>query len=220
MELTDQLKMERAHGEAQRARLEAILGLTGDAVLMMDERGMPVLTNRAYAELFGLDGFVLVDERGDLLPERETPQWRAARGESFGLSFVVHRADGSRRWCEANGRPLRYVGATHGVVVIRDITECTLRRRQDEFLSLASHHLHAPSDRRAPPRARRRPSPAGTDRPGFPTTCRTPARWPSASRPAACGCGTTRDGPWDGHVPSVERGPLQLWPARVRARHT
>src|SRR5437588_5666433 len=171
MQLTDQLEGERAQGEAQRARLEAILGLTGDAVLVMDARGRPLLTNRAYAELFGPDGFVLEDERGDRLPERETPQWRAGRGESFGLSFVVHRADGSRRWCEANGRPLRYGGETHGVVVIRDTTERTLRRRQDEFLSLASHHLHAPSDRRAPPRARRRPSPAVTDRPGVPTTC-------------------------------------------------
>jgi PAS domain-containing protein len=95
-ELTRQLAVERAHGEAQRAYLEAILGMTHDAVLVMDATGMPVLTNRAYAELFGPDGFVLADERGDPLPERETPQWRAARGESFGLSFVVHRADGSR----------------------------------------------------------------------------------------------------------------------------
>ena len=32
----------------------------------------------------------------------------------------------------------------HGVVVIRDITERTLRRRQDEFLALASHELRTP----------------------------------------------------------------------------
>ena len=48
MELTDQLEVERAHGEAQRARLEAILGLTGDAVLVMDARGMPVLVKLSY----------------------------------------------------------------------------------------------------------------------------------------------------------------------------
>src|SRR5918911_2329262 len=143
-ELTRQLAVERAHGEAERARLEAILGMTHDAVLLMDATGVPVLTNRAYAELFGPVGFVLEDERGDPLPERETPQGRAARGESFGLSFVVRRVDGSRRWCEANGQSLRYEGETHGVVVIRDITERTLRCRQDEFLALASHELRTP----------------------------------------------------------------------------
>ena len=143
-ELTRQLAVERAHGEAERARLEAILGMTRDAVLVMDATGMPVLTNRAYAELFGPVGFVLEDEWGDPLPERETPQGRAAREESFDLSFVVRRVDGSRRWCEANGQPLRHEGETHGVVVIRDITERTLRRRQDEFLALASHELRTP----------------------------------------------------------------------------
>src|SRR5438093_10466895 len=61
-ELTRELEVERAHGEAQRARLEAVLSLTGDAVLVMDAAGMPVLANRAYADLFGPDGFVLEDE--------------------------------------------------------------------------------------------------------------------------------------------------------------
>src|SRR5439155_15897404 len=78
-EALGQLEVERAQGEAQRTHLEAILGLMGDAVLVMDARGRPLLTNRAYAELCGPDGVVLVDERGDPLPERETPQWRAAR---------------------------------------------------------------------------------------------------------------------------------------------
>ncbi|HKO24936.1 MAG TPA: PAS domain-containing sensor histidine kinase, partial [Chloroflexota bacterium] len=143
-ELTRQLTVERARGEAERARLEAILGMTHDAVLVMDATGLPVLTNRAYAELFGPVGFVLEDERGDPLPERETPQGRAARGEPFSLSFVVRRVDGSHRWCEANGQPLRHEGETYGVVVIRDITERMLRRRQDEFLALASHELRTP----------------------------------------------------------------------------
>src|SRR2546422_2013759 len=74
-EALGQLEVERAHGEAQRTRLEAILGLMGDAVLVMDARGRPLLTNRAYAELFGPDGVVLADEQGTPLPERATPQW-------------------------------------------------------------------------------------------------------------------------------------------------
>src|SRR5919199_5005176 len=46
-ELTRQLAVERAHGEAERARLEAILGMTRDAVLVMDARGMPLLPDAA-----------------------------------------------------------------------------------------------------------------------------------------------------------------------------
>ena len=46
-ELTRQLAVERTHGEVERARLEAILGMTRDAVLVMDARGMPLLPDAA-----------------------------------------------------------------------------------------------------------------------------------------------------------------------------
>src|ERR687883_590418 len=42
-ELTRQLAVERARGEAERARLEAILDMTYAAVLVMDATGMPLL---------------------------------------------------------------------------------------------------------------------------------------------------------------------------------
>src|SRR5918911_3734495 len=46
-ELTRQLAVERTHGEVERARLEAILDMTYDAVLVMDATGMPLLPDVA-----------------------------------------------------------------------------------------------------------------------------------------------------------------------------
>lgn len=143
-ELSGQLELERSHLAAAQARLTAILDAMGDAVLVVDASGAPLLTNHAYEELMGPAPIALEDEQGDTLPEPDSPSSRAAQGETFSLSFVARRGDGSRRWCEANGRPVQHAGEAHGVVVIRDITERTMRRLQDEFLALASHEFRTP----------------------------------------------------------------------------
>ncbi len=138
--------------EAERARLAVILAGIGDAVLVVDGAGTPVRTNAAYARLLGgVDvSFAPEDAQGRTLPPDETPRARAARGETFSVEFSVPAADGSRRWFEANGQPLRDHSAGdhsvgHAVVVIRDITASSAQRRlQDEFLSLASHELRTP----------------------------------------------------------------------------
>src|SRR5256714_14355661 len=136
--------------EAERAQLAVILAGIGDAVLVVDEAGTPVRTNAAYARMTGGAEAPLVPEdlQGRPLPLAETPQARAARGETFSLEFTLPAADGSRGWYEANGQPLGDPteggegGAGHAVVVIRDITLSSQHRRlQDEFLALASHEL-------------------------------------------------------------------------------
>src|ERR671931_105746 len=133
--------------EAERAQLAVILAGIGDAVLVVDGAWTPVRTNAAYARMTGGAEAPLVpeDAQGHPLPPAETPQARAARGETFSLEFTLPAADGSRCWYEANGQPLHNGGAGHAVVVIRDITLSSQHRRlQDEFLALASHELLTP----------------------------------------------------------------------------
>jgi two-component system CheB/CheR fusion protein len=72
------------------------------------------------------------------------PQHQAAAGLPFTLAFMLTAADGTHRWFEATGQPVRHKDIEGGVVSIRDITERRLRLLQEEFLALASHELRSP----------------------------------------------------------------------------
>jgi two-component system CheB/CheR fusion protein len=113
--------------EDERAQLSAILASIGDAVLAVDSTGTPFLTNAAYERMFG-DGnrpFEARDAQGNPLPPEETPQKRAARGESFNMEFTAIDGNGARRRFEANGRPVEDAEGRYqwGVLVIREVSE-------------------------------------------------------------------------------------------------
>ena len=129
---------------AEQERLSAVLAGMGDAVLVVDHQGKVVRTNAAYDELLvSLGGtFTPADENGMPLPEALTPARRVARGEAFRVEFTVGASAGDRRWFEATGRALS--GDSAGVLVIRDITDRTVRRLQEEFLTWAGHELRTP----------------------------------------------------------------------------
>jgi len=145
-ELAITVEHQRETSDTERVHLAAILVSMADAVLVVDESGTHTLTNRAYVDIFGGPDadFVAEDEGGRPLPAEETPQRRAMRGESFSMQFTTSNQDGTRRWFEANGQPIRQDGRKASVLVIRDITERSIRRLQDEFLALASHELRTP----------------------------------------------------------------------------
>jgi two-component system CheB/CheR fusion protein len=133
--------------QEERARLAGVLQSMQDAVLVVNEYAQPVLTNQAYAWAFGSpEAQVLAhDAEGHPLAPEATPQQRAARGEIFTQEFTLHSVE-ARRFFEATGSPLRdeegrLVG---GVIVLRDITERSVHRLQDEFIALAGHELRAP----------------------------------------------------------------------------
>ena len=140
MEL-EELAQEHA---AEQARLSAVLGSMGDAVVVVDAQGRVMRTNAAYDDLVGTLGapFAPADAQGIPLGVTQTPQYRVAQGEAFWLEFTVTAADGTRHWFEATGRPL--AGEAAGVLVIRDITDRTMRHLQEEFLTWASHELRTP----------------------------------------------------------------------------
>jgi len=106
---------------------------------VVDQAGATVRANAAYLRLRGdLDRAVAMDDaRGRPLSPAQTPQARAARGETFSLSFSLAAGgrslagEDTRRWFVATGQPLHEDGATHGVVVIRDVTLADRRMRQD-----------------------------------------------------------------------------------------
>lgn len=145
--LAASLESQHQVSEAARAQLAAILVSVGDALMVVDTSGSIVLTNAAYARMFGSADAVIVAENmeGQPLPPEEQPQRRVVNGDSFDIHFALTLPDGARRWFEATGQPIGSADTPHGgVVTIRDITERRLRVLQEEFMLLASHELRTP----------------------------------------------------------------------------
>lgn len=106
--------------EEERSRLAAVLASMAEGVLVVDQGGTCLLTNDAFARMFGrglppLDGL-----DGMPLAADQSPVARAARGEAFRVQFTLQ---GGLRRFEASGQPIRSDGVEGGVVVIRDISE-------------------------------------------------------------------------------------------------
>ncbi|WP_437751184.1 CheR family methyltransferase [Sorangium sp. So ce1389] len=136
--------------EAERARLSATLRSMADALLVVDGAGRPVVTNDAYQAMFGVGRLIVHDEKGRPVLYQDTPQQRAARGERFQMEFTVPVPGGTTRHFEATGHPIGGTdaagggGVERGVIVIRDITERSIRKLQDRFMAMASHELRTP----------------------------------------------------------------------------
>jgi two-component system CheB/CheR fusion protein len=138
---------QRQSSEAERARLATILSSMADAVLVVDRTGAVVLSNQALNHVFGPDDSDIVpeDTEGRPLPREQTPRARAAQGDIFRMTFTLPGPDGGRRWFEATGGPVVTEGnASQGIVVIRDITDLSLRRLSEQFVALTGHELRTP----------------------------------------------------------------------------
>lgn len=137
----------RRESETERSSLAAILASMSDAVIAVDRGGLPVRTNAAYDRLLAEVPTMAApdDDHGSRLPRSRWPQVRAARGDSFSTAFTAKTDAGDRRWFEATGGPIGgHEGVVGGIVVIRDITDRSLRRLQEEFMATASHELRTP----------------------------------------------------------------------------
>jgi two-component system CheB/CheR fusion protein len=145
--LAASLEQQHQASESARAQLEAILLSMGDALMVVDAAGAVLLTNAAYARMFGRADAVVQaeDTTGQLMAPEMQLQRRATAGVPFSMQFGVTSPDGARQWFEATGQPITQ-GDTRegGVVTIRDISERRLRLLQEEFLALASHELRSP----------------------------------------------------------------------------
>ncbi|MGO8946126.1 MAG: ATP-binding protein [Ktedonobacterales bacterium] len=145
--VTGLLDEQLRRSEAERARLEAILRSMDEALLVVNEAAEVVLTNDAYAEMFGSETRALpaTDAVGKPLPPEELPEVRATGGSPFTMKFTLTDAEGARRWFQAHGEPIRNgSGAQGGAVAIRDITERSLYNLQNEFMARVSHELGSP----------------------------------------------------------------------------
>ncbi|WP_437825260.1 ATP-binding protein [Sorangium sp. So ce1153] len=136
--------------EAERARLSATLRSMADALLVVDGAGRPVVMNDAYQAMFGAGRLTVNDDKGRPVLYQDTPEQRAARGERFQMEFTAPGPGGAMRHFEATGHPIGGGDAAakdaveRGVIVIRDITERSIRKLQDRFMAMASHELRTP----------------------------------------------------------------------------
>ena len=155
------------HLKAQQQWLESVLDLVPTPLLMIEpETGRIKFANQAANVMSGgqlamdipvedyASVYRLTDEAGQLLPTREFPTARAARGEKVTDAEVVwHTAAGqfsllidSEAVAASAGHPSRIILTLRDVTRMKQV-QAELKRlisARDEFLSIASHELKTP----------------------------------------------------------------------------
>lgn len=144
--MAQEKEAQRQASERERGQLEAILSSMGDALLAVDATRKQTLTNEAYQRLFSdVEHLALEDVMGNPLPPEAAPWRRVGEGVPFIIAFTIRAPDGSRRWFEATGEPIRSGESTlGGVVTIRDLSDRSIRGLYERFLGRASHELKNP----------------------------------------------------------------------------
>jgi len=139
------LENERRRSELERLRLSAVLSNMTDAVVVVSRAGEITLSNDAYQQMFGEERFRPRDTEGNLIPPEQSPFVRAARGERFSLEFTLPGDTRAPSYYEVNAQPLTAgEEESASVLVIRDITDRSLRRLQEQFVAAVSHELRTP----------------------------------------------------------------------------
>ena len=142
--LTEKVEQQHEASNAERVRLAAVLRSMRDALVAVGPDGTELLRNPAF-DRFAAQHDVLLEEDGAPGARPAIPALleRASHGETFTAQLRATDDDGQRRWLEAVGQPFteRDQG---GLLVIRDITERSLRRLQEEFVAILAHELRTP----------------------------------------------------------------------------
>jgi two-component system, chemotaxis family, CheB/CheR fusion protein len=135
-------------GEVGCAWWRPLLRNLHEAALVVNRSGAVMLTNAAYRTMFGsaTELPVAEDSGGRPLPMEVRPERLALGEKPFDMEFMLTGPDGTRRWYQARGEPIQGRGGQlrGGMVVFSDITDRSLHRLQNEFISRVSHELGAP----------------------------------------------------------------------------
>jgi two-component system CheB/CheR fusion protein len=135
-------------GEVGCAWWRALLRNMHEAALVVNRSGVVMLTNAAYQTMFGTATEVPVaqDSGGKPLPPEARPERLALGNEPFDMEFTLTGPDGTRRCYQARGEPIQGKRGQlrGGMVVFSDISDRSLHRLQNEFISRVSHELGAP----------------------------------------------------------------------------
>jgi two-component system CheB/CheR fusion protein len=132
--------------EAERVRLEAMLRAVDEGMAVVDGAGIVAHANDAYRRIFG-GSPATDDDRDEPTPPPFLLERQSGGDTPFTVEFTMTDAGGTRRWYEAHVEPilLGSGGPKQGeAVAVRDITERSLHRLQNEFMARVSHELGAP----------------------------------------------------------------------------
>jgi|GEM_PF-6519574 len=139
--------------------LAAVIGSLSDGVLITDADGSALLVNRAYCDLFGVEGVPRgLEERMAALDVRDldgspagpadSPVAWALRGQSVVAARQrMRHARGQEIVVEISASPIREAGGHVAgcVCVLRDVTRGQrLMEERDDFISVAAHELRTP----------------------------------------------------------------------------
>jgi two-component system CheB/CheR fusion protein len=144
-EMATDLEEQRRYADAARARVAAVIESLNEAVLVVDDRGQTVVRNETFRRLFDVEGLELRDADGKRITLTAV-RTRAVAGMPMQSTFSSTDDSGRHRWFELHAGPVpAEMGIGAGaIIVVRDTTDISVRRLQEEFVGVVAHELRTP----------------------------------------------------------------------------
>ena len=143
-----------------KAKDEAILASIGDGLIVVDEKGKLIFTNKNASDSLGIgvDQDILDTKQEQygvfdpvtfkMLPPNQIPLFRATKGQTLDKVplFIRNSRIPDGKFISVTATPILLNGkSVGGVAILRDMTkEKEIDKAKTEFVSLASHQLRTP----------------------------------------------------------------------------